>query len=250
MVEFLESKYFKWVKKSILDTSKGDNDKIEWKEGLVEFINDECDREGMEFFFYALPYMRFVIDPGHIAYTTPDKIMCFYAPNNEVEDLYGKWMFIYFHECLHQLWDTWGAEKEIEEATGKECDSYIMNIASDCVINEFLMRNLKLEPATDGLVTAKYLSEKYGVSYNHRKDTQTSMYLKLLEVADKIKKNPPQDGNPDNERRQPPQNGGGSSGAGQSGGGGQQQQPNKQSDDYVAGWNQAMADFAAGKIKL
>jgi hypothetical protein len=125
------------------------------------------------------------------------------------------------------MWDTFGAEDEVKKQWGK-CNHYLMNVAADCVINEYLhtQRDFKLPYATDGLITAKSLKENYGVDYNPREDTQVSLYKKLEEVADKIMKNKP-------DQKKNPLN---------------QPKIDHKSDKYVEGWNKAMADWKAGKI--
>jgi len=223
MVDFLDTKEFAGVKQTMLD-SGGD---IEWKADFVEYVDLECDEEGKEFFYYMLPALRFMKEDGkHIAYTTPKKAICLFAPNKEIKTTMPNWFFIYLHECLHQLWDTFAAEDEVREQVG-ECDGWIMNIASDCVINEFIHthRDFRLKFPSDGLVTAKKLFDNYGVSYIPSKDTQISLYFKLMEVAEKLRKNPPDPNDPPGPIK-------------------------KESDEYVKGWNQAMEDYKAGKLKI
>lgn len=224
MSKLLDLKEFIGTKASIKHTG-GDT---EWKEDLIQFINDETDVKSKEFFFYMLPAVRFTTDPAYgIACTDMKKVIWLNAPNTEVNTTWNNWYFIYLHECLHQMWDTFGAEDEIKKEFGK-CDHYLMNIASDCVINEFLHinRDFKLKFPTSGLITAKLLKDKYNVDYDPRHDTQTKLYLKLEKVADKIKKDQPD----------------------------MSQNPNntpvieKKTDEYVKGWNQAIEDWKSGKI--
>lgn len=222
--EILDYKEFRGTKHSILAINK-DN---EWKGDLIQYINDETDVNSKMYFYYMLPCVRFTSDPRYgIACTDPKKVIWLNAPNKEVESIHDRWYFIYLHECLHQMWDTFGAEKEVIKQFGK-CNHTIMNIASDCVINEYLhtQRDFKLKFPTDGLVTAKSLKDNYGVDYNPREDTQISLYFKLMDVAEKVMKNQP-------DQKQNPLN---------------QPKIDKKSDDYVKGWNQAMADWKAGKI--
>lgn len=226
MIDFIDDKEFRGVKQTIYDTG-GD---VDWKLDLIEFINDETDVNGKEYFFYMLPCVRFINEEDTIAYTTKLKAICLNAPNKDIKTTMLNWYFIYLHECLHQLWDTFGAEDEIRNEIG-ECNGYIMNIASDCVINDFLRNNVhfKLKYPSDDLVTPQMLKEKYGVTYNNREDTQTSLYMKLIEVQDKILKNPPPniDGSGDGPKT-----------------------VDKKSDDYVKGWNQAIEDYNNGKLKI
>ena len=56
----------------------------------------------------------------------------------------------------------------------------LLNIASDCVINEYLINEKKLPPISNGLITAKSLKDAYNVDYKPREDTQFTLYEKLL----------------------------------------------------------------------
>jgi hypothetical protein len=222
--EILNYKEFRGTRHSILAINK-DN---EWKGDLIQYINDETDVASKMYFYYMLPCVRFTKDPKYgIACTDRYKVIWLNAPNENVESIHDRWYFIYLHECLHQMWDTFGAEDEVKKQWGK-CNHYLMNVAADCVINEYLhtQRDFKLPYATDGLITAKSLKENYGVDYNPREDTQVSLYKKLEEVADKIMKNKP-------DQKKNPLN---------------QPKIDHKSDKYVEGWNKAMADWKAGKI--
>lgn len=224
MTDLLDCKEFRGLKHSILKINK-DND---WKGDLIEYINDETNVKSKYFFWYMLPAVRFTDDPKYgIACTDTKKIIWLNAPNEHVENIHNRWYFIFLHECLHQAWDTFGAEAEVKMKLGS-CDHYLMNIASDCVINEYLntQRDFKLPFPTKGLVTAKLLKDQYNVDYNPREDTQISLYMKLLKVKEQIMKNKPkEDENPLN-----------------------QPEIDKKSDEYVKGWNKAIADWKSGKI--
>lgn len=221
MIDFIDEKIFAGLKYTLYNTG-GD---VQWKLDFVEFVNEETDVNGKEYFYYMLPCLRFITDEKSIAYTTPKKAICLSAPHKDIKTTMLNWYFIYLHECLHQMWDTFGAEDEVREKLG-ECDGWIMNIASDCVINEFLHNNVhfKLNFPSDGLITSKSLFDDYKITYNPREDTQVSLYLKLLEVKDKIYKKPP-------KGQDPPE-------------------IDKKSDEYVKGWNQAIEDYKAGKLKI
>jgi len=224
MTDLLDLKDFEGTKYSILAINK-DN---EWKADLIQYINDETDVTSKRYFYYMLPVVRFTTNPRYgIACTDPKKVIWLNAPNKNVQSIHDKWYFIFLHECLHQMWDTFGAEDEVKKEFGK-CDHYIMNIASDCVINEYLhiQRDFKLPFPTDGLITAKLLKEKYGVDYNPREDTQVSLYFKLMKVKEKVMQNKP-DTN-DNPLNTPV--------------------IDKKSDEFVKGWNKAIEDWKSGKI--
>lgn len=181
---------FKWVLKSILEI--GDQNS-EWKADFIEFMNSDTSDAQSSFYYDMLPFVRFTDEGPNVgAYTTPDHLIWMNAPHGfgiGTQDY--KWEFIYFHECMHQLWDTFGVEKNIERQFGS-CDHEILNIASDCVINDFLHINKKMPYPTQGLVTPEWIEQKCGVIYDRKKDTQFGLYEKLLKVKDKLKQPDPQ----------------------------------------------------------
>ncbi len=215
---------FKWVLKSILDI--GDQNS-EWKADFIEFINSDTSDAQSSFYYDMLPFVRFTDEGPNVgAYTTPDHLIWMNAPDGfGIGKQDFKWEFIYFHECMHQLWDTFGVEDNIKRQFG-ECDHELLNIASDCVINDFLHINKKMPYPTDGLVTPEWLEKKCGVIYDRKKDTQFGLYEKLLKVKDKLK-NPPQQPNQDSQGKKH-QNGSQGQGQGQGQGNQQQQQGQQQ----------------------
>ena len=231
---------FQWTLKSITDI--GDKNS-EWKADLIEFINSDSSDNSSAFFYDMLPFVRFVDEPVNqsAAYTTPDHRIWMNAPKGfGIGEKDYKWEFIYYHECMHQLWDTFDVQKNIEKRFGS-CDMTILNIASDCVINDWLHVNKKMPYPTDGLITPELLEKEYGVKYDRSKDTQFGLYEKLLKVAEEIrKKQPPQQPSGDAQSGQG-QSGQGQSGQGQSGQGqsGQGQSGQGQSGQGQSGQGQS-----------
>ncbi len=201
---------FKWVLKSILESGGAE----EWKADLIEFINSDTSDNASAFFYNMLPFVRFINEPASAsaAFTAPDHRIYLNAPHGfGVGEQDFKWEFIYFHECLHQLWDTFDVEKNIEKQFGS-CDHDLLNIASDCVINDFLHFSKKMPYPADWLVTPESIKDKYGVEYDRKKDTQFGLYEKLMKVADEIHKNMPQQQPNDPNQHYPKQQQGGKSG--------------------------------------
>ncbi len=176
----LNSEDFKYVKQSIIDISARDNQE-KFRVDLIEYINDSSYDENDQFFYESLEDVRFLDPKGEykdsVAFTDPYKIIYLNAPKPSVVKNMKQWDFVYDHECLHQLWETFAVEDRIKEKDG-DCDHFLLNIASDCVINEYLTKNRKKESPT-GLISADYLKTEYGVEYNHKEDTQYSLYFKL-----------------------------------------------------------------------
>ena len=185
----LNDKDFVLVKDSLIKASEKDG-KEKFRVKMLEYINDISDNNDDEFFFDMIEFVRF-LDPSDnaTAYTTPEHLIFMNAPTggeNPIGENVRKWDFIYDHECLHQLWDTFGVAEKLKKE-GIKFDHYTLNVASDCVINDYLSFIRKKE-IPDNLITPEYLKEQYGVEYDRKHDTQYTLYLKLIEVADKLKK--------------------------------------------------------------
>ena len=233
---------FKYVKQSIVQVSEIDHEE-KFRCDVIEYINDSSYDSNDEFFYNQLEAVRF-LDPSEdaIAFTTPDKRIYLNSPGSRVGKNLRVWEFIYDHECLHQLWDTFGVADKIQKE-GHPYDHDILNIASDCVINDWLRTSRKKEPFKDGIFP-EYLKERFGIEYNRKEDTQYSLYLKLMEkqaeikkdeklmkeIADMDKKLTPKQINKQSGLT-PPQPPGG-----------------QHSDDFKRGWTDAIKDVLNGKI--
>ena len=181
----INTKELKLLKDSLIAASEVDG-KENFRVRLIEYIDDTADNEEDEFFYDMMEFCRFLKpDPETTAYTTPDHIIYLNAPGVFGEKV-REWDFIYCHECLHQLWETFAVEDQIKK-NGIKFDHYVLNVASDCVINDYLSAIRKKTAPPNG-ITPEYLKETYGVEYDRKVDTQFTLYLKLLEVAEKLRK--------------------------------------------------------------
>lgn len=181
----LKDKTMQRVKRSLENVSSIDN-KDGFRVDMLEYINQSSYNNNDMFFYDMMEFIRF-LKPGDesVAYTTPDHLIYLNAPG-QIGEKVRQWDFVYDHECMHQLWDTFGVEDKIKEELGS-CDSMLLNIASDCVINDYLEHYRKKEMPND-LITPELLETKYGVVYDRKIDTQYTLYKKLLEVQDKLMK--------------------------------------------------------------
>lgn len=184
----LNDEEFKWVKNSILNADDVDGEGS-FRVKLIEYINDTADNDDDKYFFDMLPFVRF-LEPGSdgIAYTDESKRIFMNAPCQHIGKNFKQWDFTFDHECLHQLWDTFGVRDKLV-ADGYEYNHQVLNIASDCVINDYLSHYRKKEQAPN-TITPKYLKEKFGVEYDRKVDTQYTLYLKLIEKQDNIENDP------------------------------------------------------------
>ena len=181
----LNSKSLKLLKNSLIAASEVDG-KENFRVRLIEYIDDTADNEDDEFFYDMIEFCRFLKpDPETTAYTTPDHIIYLNAPGVFGEKM-REWDFIYCHECLHQLWDTFGVEDQIKK-NGIKFDHYVLNVASDCVINDYLSA-IRKKSAPSEVILPEHLQKQFGVTYDRKVDTQFTLYLKLLEVAEKLRK--------------------------------------------------------------
>lgn len=200
----LNDKHFKFLKSNIAEVSKQDNNQ-KFRVSLIEYINDTSDNNDDVFFYEMLEFVRF-LDPSSdsVAYTTSDRLIYLNSPG-KIGKEFRQWDFVYCHECLHQLWETFNVAEEIKKQKNIEYDHYILNIASDCVINDYLYTYRK-KTCPSNLITPEYIKESYGVEYNRLEDNQFSLYCKLIAVKEKLKNdknlqemmNDMDDGNDDN----------------------------------------------------
>ena len=187
----LNSKDFALTKQSLIEVSEHDHEE-NFRVKLIEYIDDTADNNDDMFFYDMLEFTRF-LNPyenpeaaKHVAFTDPNKLIYLNAPNDIVGKSIRKWEFVYDHECLHQLWDTFGVAEKIK-AAGYEYNHMLLNIASDCVINDYLYYYRKKERLEDGIFP-EYLKKEYDVDYDRKSDTQYTLYLKLLDKKKAIEK--------------------------------------------------------------
>ena len=235
----LNDKDFKNVKKSLVKVSEIDH-KENFRVRLIEYINDSSTDENDMFFYDMLEFVRFLHpNDDAIAYTTPDKLIYLNAPGSKIGEKLKQWDFVYDHECLHQLWETFGVEKRIEKEIG-ECDHNLLNIASDCVINDYLYYYRSKERPED-LITPEFIKEKFGVDYDRKKDTQFTLYKKLLPKQKEIEKDEETKkrlGKIEPKEVQKGDNNGGGTG----------EDSKKYSDDYKKGWSDGITDVLEKKV--
>jgi hypothetical protein len=185
----LKDKDFAMAKRSICNLMSKD-DFADDRGHLTEYFNDTADNNDEMFFYEMLRALEFILE-GATAYTTPDKRICLNYPNEDIVPMdntkFRRWYFVFCHECLHQLWDTFAVADQIKKDLGS-CDHQLLNVASDCVINEYLAKVIpdgKMMPTS--IINADYIENTYGIKYNMKTDTQYSLYCKLNELSDEAK---------------------------------------------------------------
>ena len=245
----LNDEDFKYVKESLEQVSKVDG-KQNFRVKTLEYINDSSGNNDDMFFYDMLEFVRFLMpDSDSVAYTTPERLIYLNCPGMIGESV-RFWDFIYDHECLHQLWDTFAVGGKIKKELGEDkYDHALLNIASDCVINDYLSYYRKKQHP-DNLITPEYLKEQYDVTYDRKVDTQYTLYLKLLKKIDEIKKDPQyQDAAKDGQNGQQGQDGqqnkdgnGGGGGQGQDGQSGQKGQGSGQGNGGSKGQSKGGGD--------
>lgn len=175
MSSIIDLKSFRFTKYSLKDLKEKD-----WLIDLVDFLNTETASDKYSYFYDLLPNLRFLKPKdGVVAYTNKASEIFMNSPGVFGKDM-DIWLFIYFHECLHQLWETFGVAQEIEDS-GRKVDHYTLNIASDCIINDFLRGILNKKAPKDGIFP-EVLKKEFGVEYDREEDTQFTLYLKLIEA--------------------------------------------------------------------
>ena len=239
----INHKDFVHVKQSLIEVSEKDH-KEDFRVKALEYIDDTSSEGDNDFFFDMMPFIRF-LDPSDeaVAYTTPDHLIYLNMPNQYVGENVRHWDFTYDHECLHQLWDTFAVGKKIQD-NGYKYNHQLLNVASDCVINDYLSFYLHKDHS-EGLITPEYIKEQFGIDYDRKVDTQFTLYLKLLEQAEKILKDEKiQQNLHEFDGKIKPK-------SVQKSSGGQAPPPmpqEKHSDDFIKGWTDAIQDVLDKKV--
>ena len=215
---------------------------------LVDMMDTWSSDDHDTFFNDMLCAIKFIISKEDIAYTDINRIISLNYPCDEAvvpfdDDRFMRWYFIYCHECLHQLWDTFEVGDKIKQE-GITYNHMLLNIASDTIINDYLayiQKSHKKEPLKGW--NPKVLKNEFGIDYDRKVDTQFTLYKKLLEVApEKIEKAQEKYGGeiePKEVRKSNQQAPGGGNG------GGMQQ---KHSDEYKKGYSDAIKDVVSKKV--
>lgn len=150
----------------------------EFRELVLDYINTSTYNPQDSFFFDMIPAIRFLYnDHEHVAYTTQEKLVWLNVPYE-----YKKvewWDFIYYHECLHQLWSTFEVGDKIKKS-GVKLNFRWLNLASDCIINDFLA-TLRKKEMPPNLITPEYIKKNFGVEYDRYTDDQLTLYMKMVE---------------------------------------------------------------------
>lgn len=162
---------FEYVKNSLLEI---DEKNRQFAIDLVDYVNDTSWTEDDEFFYDMLEFLRFTKETK-LAETDINGMIYLNPPQGKT---IKNWDFYYCHECMHQLWDTFGVADRIK-SKGIKYDHELLNIASDCVINDYLRTN-RGKDGTNDIIYPEDIEKAYGVVYDRRKDTQFTLYLKIL----------------------------------------------------------------------
>lgn len=187
--ELLDDKSMAGVKRSLLAVSAIDN-KGQFRANTLEYIDDTTYNEDDKFFWEKMKHIRY-LDPSDDAIAFTDRIGLIYlnSPGIVGENI-PNWEFIYDHECLHQLWETFAVADQLKK-DGIEYNHELLNIASDCVINDYLARIRKKKMPTHlELITPELLKNKWDIDYDPKVDTQYGLYIKMIEKKDKILNDP------------------------------------------------------------
>ena len=162
----------------------------QWRFDFTKYLKTTTKYHKYKFFWEMIPMIYFTQNKNGIAWTDKDHNIFLHIPHDKVKLENEKWEFIYYHECLHQLFDTFGVENELIKDEGNAFNHDLLNIASDCVINNYIKMNCDLEYPTDFLITPEYIKETYGIEYVPKDDNQYDLYMKLKKVQDEILDDP------------------------------------------------------------
>lgn len=162
-----------------------------WGKEFAEYLRFRFELSGDDYFYDLVKALRYVnMGEDHVAWTDKEcKIFLNATKGARIGQSDEKWLFIFEHECLHQIWDTFNVGDEITREKGSY-NHELLNIASDCVINDYIHNVMKQDYPTDGLITPEYIKDKYGVEYDRKADDQKSLYYKLEPIVDKLLRDP------------------------------------------------------------
>ena len=161
-----------------------------WRFDFTKYLKTTTKYHKYKFFWEMIPMIYFIQNNKGIAWTDLDHNIFLNIPHDEVKLENQKWEFIYYHECLHQLFDTFSVGETLQKEEGNKFSHELLNIASDCIINNYVKKNCDLEYPTDFLITPEYIKDTYGIEYNPKEDNQYDLYMKLKKVQKEILDDP------------------------------------------------------------
>lgn len=212
-----------------------DLDEITYPDGTVVNMNDVEEKVRMSMmtihsrFPYFSPAIKALtpIFTNEINTMATDGVRLFMNPRFTDKLDYTQCVFVLLHECMHNVLNHLAREK----AAG-HTDHERANIAADYEVNGILEQDGMVRAGTtkklNGCIDPQYFGKAYEAIYN--------------DMGSPSEKKP-------QEQQQPDQNQSGE-GQGQSGNGGGQGNQQQRSKDWEAGWNQAIADYNSGKLKI
>ena len=163
---------------------------MQWRFDFTKHLNATTRYHQYKFFWEMIPMIWFIRSKKGPAWTDDDCNIFLNIPHKDIELKNENWEFIYYHECLHQLFDTFNVGEALMKEEGNEFNHYLLNVASDCIINNYIKLNCDLDYPSDGLITPDYLKTAYGIEYDQREENQYDLYKKLKEVAKKLMDDP------------------------------------------------------------
>lgn len=188
--ELMNDPDFVDVKDSLLKSNISQNDKdVDFIVDMLEFVNDKAVMNHDLFFYQMMEFIRFPKKKKKrkIAWTDMYHSIYLNCPGIIGESV-RDWDFTYAHECLHNLWDTFGVADELIKKFGSY-NHKVLNLASDCVINDFLVHVCKKHQNENVLVSPAWILQTFGIKYDRTVDTQYTLYLKLMEAKEQIENN-------------------------------------------------------------
>lgn len=205
---------------SIIDMAKLVNEQAKAKAALIH----------LEPIFATFANKLVVVYTFHIKTQATDGYHLFVNPQFTADLTFEEKVFVMAHECMHCVLD----HMRRGRAAGHEPKR--SNIAADYEVNQTLVDLGLFKEGTiqkiRGLIDKKYS----GWSYERIYDANPA--------------GPTDDNNNSGQSNQAQKNQNNQGGQGSSGGSGDQNDNTPKSADYVAGWNKAMADYKAGKLKI
>lgn len=219
-----------------------DLDEITYPDGTVVKMSDVEQKFRLstmtvmnEFSYFAPALQNLVpIFTNGVNTMATDGVRIFMNPRFTNELSINECVFVLLHECMHCILNhMW------REMHAGYTDHSRANIAADYEVNGILEFDGMIKPGTVKKLRG-FIDKKY---YN-------MPFEKIYQLIDSSAQKPKQQGDPNPQQGQQGQSGqqggqSGSSGSGSGDNGDQNFDP-----DFIKGWNQAIADYNSGKLKI
>lgn len=159
------------------------NDEVDFRLDLISHFDSKFFENDEYLFYNLMKYVQFGIpSKTQSIIVDKDKNIILYAPSliEGFDNSLENWEYLYTAECLKILYKTYDIDRIIKQELGK-CNDDVLAIASNVVITEALKTKFNKD-IPDTAISAERLLQLTNIKYSYIKDTQYTLYKKLLEA--------------------------------------------------------------------